>query len=257
MLTLLAALAFQVLPRPTWAVADLRDLKDSKSSYGRFAADAVAAELSRSADFEVIEGDRVNRSAKDLGLPQPLEGLIDLERVGQDLRASTIVSGEVVDYQVDPGGPARAGIRVIAYDVSSGLPINGALTVGVADFHDGLGKTAITQEAITRAVLGAVATLRRQQVPTAKIVNTTTRAVIIDRGARSGFRTGMVVILTRGSVQNGTGRIGKVEPTCAEISLERSGSIAPGDRVRAVFTPPALPPLGTSIFDRLPPNRPN
>ena len=248
---LLTALVFQAASKPLWVVADLRDLKDPKSNYGRVAAEAVGAELAKSRNLEVVEGDPVDRSVTNLGLPHPLERLIDLERVGQDLRATTILSGEVIDYRVEPGGPARAAIRLVACDVPSGSPVNGALTVGVADLRPGVTKDAILREALGRASLTAVATMSGQSIPTAIIVNTTSRVATINRGSRSGFRTGMQVIITRGSIRVGIAYVGKVEQYRAEITPERvSGGWGSGARVRAVFNPPALPPPGASPLDR-------
>ena len=251
MVSLLAALALQAASKPVWAVADLRDLRFPTSHYGHFAAGIVATELERLGTYEVIGGERVDRAVDKLNIRRPLDTLLALVQIGQELQVTTIVSGEVVEYRVEPGGPARAAVYVIVYDAESGWPVNGALAFGTADFHGGMSKDALVQEAIRRAIVEAVENTRRRTMPMATIVNTTSRLATIDGGSKAGLKTGMKVIMTRGLIELGTASVGKVEESRAEITPERIIiALAPGDRIRAAFDVPAyVYHRKVSIFD--------
>ena len=195
----------------------------------------------------------MKRSIETLGLTSPLDQLVNLERVGQDVRASTIVAGEVIDYrvkQVGGGKQAIVAVRMVAYDVSSGLPVNGALEKGESTIRSGnVTNDALIVDAIQQAAAIGVRTMQGQQLPSATVLNTTTQHALINQGTRSGFKSGDSVIITRGSLQVGTGRIGQIEPDQAEMTPERVLlGLAPGDRVRAVFNPPALPAAGVGVF---------
>ena len=243
----------QVTQLPSWAITEFKDLKAGASSkYGQAAADAVASELAKTNQYDVVPQESVKRSIETLGLSSPLEGLVNLSRVGQDVRATTIVQGEILDYKVSSvggGKQAIVAVRMVAYDVSSGLPVNGALEKGESTIRSGnVTDEALVTDAVGQAAAVAVRKMQGQQLPSATVLNTGKNIALLNQGSRSGFKTGDTVILTRGSIQVGTGRIGALEPDQAEISYERLvRGVAPGDRARAVFTPPSIPKIG-AIF---------
>lgn len=254
-LTVASRATAQVTQLPSWAVTEFKDLKGANSfHYGQSAADAVASELAKTNRYDVVPQDTVKRSIETLGLASPLDQIVNLSRVGQDVRATTIVAGEVVDYQVRQvggGKEALVAIRAVAYDVASGLPVNGALVEGESTVRSGnVTNDTLVNDAISQAAALAVRQMSTQQASVATVLNTTDRLALINQGARSGFRTGDSVIITRGAQQIGTGRIGAVEPDQAEMSPERLNGpgISPGDKVRTVFSPPALPLKGYSVF---------
>ena len=252
-LTLAGRAEAQVTQLPSWAITEFKDLKGGATSkYGQVAADAVASELAKTNQYDVVPQESVKRSIETLGLSSPPEGLVNLSRIGQDVRATTIVAGEVIDYKVNAvggGKQAIVAVRMVAYDVSSGLPVNGALEKGESTIRSGnVTDAALISDAVTQAAALAVRKVQSQQLPSATVLNTGARIALLNQGARSGFKTGDTVILTRGSIQVGTGRIGSLEPDQAEMSYERLiRGVAPGDRARAVFNPPEIP-KGVSIF---------
>ena len=252
-LTMAGRAEAQVTQLPSWAITEFKDLKGAASTkYGQAAADAVASELAKTNQYDVVPQESVKRSIETLGLSSPPEGLVNLSRIGQDVRATTVVAGEVIDYKVKSvggGKQAIVAIRMVAYDVSSGLPVNGALEKGESTIRSGnVTDETLISDAVAQAAAIAVRKVQSQQLPSATVLNTGIRTALLNQGARSGFKTGDTVILTRGSTQVGTGRIGVIEPDQAEMSYERLLlGVAPGDRARAVFNPPQLP-TGVSIF---------
>jgi hypothetical protein len=78
----------QVQQLPSWAVTEFRDLKSPGSKYGQVAADAVAGELAKTNRYDVVAQETVKRSIETLGLSSPLQGLVNLTRVGQDVRST-------------------------------------------------------------------------------------------------------------------------------------------------------------------------
>lgn len=242
----------QVQQLPSWAVTEFKDLKSPGSKYGQAASDAVAGELAKTNRYDVVAQETVKRSIETLGLTAPLQSLVNLTRVGQDVRATTIVQGEVADYRIDQvagGKQAIVALRMVAYNVASGLPVNGALEKGESTTRGGnVADEVLIQDAIGQAAAIAVRTMGGQQLPTATVLNTTRNGALINQGERSGFKTGDTVILTRGNTQVGTARVGVIEPDQAEITFQRTIlGVAPGDRVNAVFTAPALPAIGSLI----------
>ena len=253
-LTMASRAGAQVTQLPSWAVTEFKDLKGANAfKYGQAAADAVASELAKTNHYDVVAQDTVKRSIETLGLTSPPEGLVNLSRIGQDVRATTIVQGQVVDYQVRQVGGGKQAIvalRMVAYNVAGSLPVNGALVKGESTIRSGnvTNETLVT-DAIAQAAALGVKEMDNQRVPSATVLNTTTRLALINQGARSGFRTGDTVVITRGTLQVGTGRIGAVEADQAEMTPERTViGVAPGDKVSSLFSPPPLPVEGYSVF---------
>jgi hypothetical protein len=83
---------------PRWAVVGHKDLKGDDRKFGRAAAIALTAESVETKAYDVVPVGITISSFEKLGLSLPLP---DLVKVGQDIRAETIVGGEVIDYRVD------------------------------------------------------------------------------------------------------------------------------------------------------------
>ena len=120
----------QIVSLPTWAVVQF-DVKQGTAapSIGQSAAEAMVNELSKSQKYDVLSSETVTRTIGNLGFVQPMTRKNELIRVGQELRANTIVSGEVVNSRiVNVSGGKRADVmmRVIVWDVASGEQVNGA-----------------------------------------------------------------------------------------------------------------------------------
>lgn len=246
----------QVSTKPTWAVVDFsvrsRKGKLPDQSWGKVAAQDITDELEKTDDYDVLPTETVGRTASSLNLVQPIDSDVSLLRLGQELLASSIVSGEVINYRVVaiPGSKALRGdviIRVVVNDVGSGLPVNGAAVAASSSNQEGDDVTpdVVLSEAISQAASEIVSELRRYNLPTATVLNTYNEAghdsALINQGTRSGFRTGMEVVILRGREQVALGRISDVEPDDATVNLvESERGIQPGDRIRAVFLVPDI-----------------
>ncbi|MER3496101.1 MAG: hypothetical protein C4320_04430, partial [Armatimonadota bacterium] len=237
----------QLQQNPVWAVADFRDLKAPGSTYGQAAGEAVSARLGRTGRYDILPRETVQRAVDGLGLVQPLTNTNNILRVGAELRANTIVGGDIVDYRVlssAQGKQAYVSLRVTAYDVASGIPVNGATVSAQSTVRSG----AVSDETLINDAIGAgaeasVKQIVEQTLPTGTVLNTFQRSAVINQGSRSGFKTGQELIITRGRDQVATARVGDVQPSQSTITVVRSfKGLQPGDKVRVVFTPDNIVP---------------
>ena len=215
----------QLVSRPLWFVPDFVDLTGRGDELGKVAAATLAENLTR--DHEVLSDQKVRAVADELNIVSPFSRLLDFARAGGELRANFFVKGEVVDYAISLGGPARATVRLVAYRVSSGFPVGGATLV---------------RDAVRRATVMAAEQMRGRRLPRATVVQMGVRYATIDRGGWSGFRDGMAVSVTRGPIDVAVGKITALETFRGKVGFERlTRGIAPGDIVTATYEPPALP----------------
>ncbi len=236
----------QIKQLPSWAVADFVDRK-GKTVYGAEAAKAVANSLGKTGKYDVQPQETVARVAEGLGLSQPLDGRTNLMAVGRELKVSTIVSGEIIDYRVDEspaGKQARISMKVVAYDVAAQEPVNGA---AVAAFSTVRGKDVSTDvlinDAIAQAASLAVDKINQQSLPTGTLLNTNTDIALMNQGSRTGFKEGQEVIISRGREQVASGVVFDLSADKSYIRVKRSfKGIQPGDRVRAIFQVPDITP---------------
>ncbi len=255
MVALVASLAFSLAPeRPLWAVTEFRDLKAGK--YGREASEAVAKELAAK-DYEIVPARKFRQAADDLRFKSPLKDAGELSRaaakaMGKADRERVVVAGEVLDFgfrNVKGGRQAVVALRVVAYDVESALPAAGALEKGESEPKKRVNDEELLLGALKNAAAVVIHRLRAEGAPVATIVNTTTRATVINAGSSGGFRAGDSVFVTRGVKTIALGRVGAIEPDQAEIVLERVVVYpSPGDRVHAAFAPP--PPSCLFLYSR-------
>jgi len=232
----------QLTTQPTWAV--LPFVVDAKAAgmanLGTVASDAVASELSKTNLYDVVPQEQIKRAAESLGLQLPITDQTSLLRLAQEVRASTVVTGEVVEYRILPNGGGKqavVGMNVNVIDVASGLPVNGA-GVGARStvrLNDASNDTVVT-EAIGMAASDAVSRIRSQTLPTGTVLNTTEKTALINQGTRSGFKRGQRVVVVRGREQVATGTITDVEADQAYLESNRIiKGIQPGDKVRVIF----------------------
>ncbi|HVT12989.1 MAG TPA: hypothetical protein VHE55_12055, partial [Fimbriimonadaceae bacterium] len=232
----------QLTTQPTWAV--LPFVVDSHAAgvanVGNTASDAVASELSKTNLYDVVPQEQIKRAAENLGLTLPVMDPTTYLRLAQEVRASTVVTGEVVGYRILPNGGGKqaiVGVNVNVIDVASGLPINGAgvtskSTVRVGDVSD----ETLVNEALGAAAAEAISTIRSQTLPTGTILNTTEETALINQGTRTGFTKGQHVVVVRGRQEVATGTIVDVEPDQAYLHPDRVIlGIQPGDKARVIF----------------------
>ncbi len=233
----------QLTTQPTWAVLPFTvnpKIAAAMPNVGNVAAEAVASELARTNLYDVVPQETVRRSAETLGLTLPITDPTTLLRLAQEVRATTIVTGEVVDYKIvnSAGGKqAYIGMNVIVRDVASGLPVNGAGVSSASTFRVGnVPNDVLVNEAIGLGATKAVDMIRTQTLPTGTVLNTTTEVSLINQGTRTGFKVGQKVIITRGREQVATATVSEVEPDQAFLKTTRSlKGIQPGDKVRVIF----------------------
>jgi hypothetical protein len=228
-------------------VTEFRD-RGGYCGYGKATVQALAERIVDARMGDVAPLEEVERTAAALGLALPLRSLADLCRSAAGIaasshRAAIVVSDEFLSHDVEPPRGRRQAcveIRLVAYDVASGLPLNGALASGQSPVRtDAVSNTDLIAEAARQAVGDAVRTMRWNPLPLGRILATYTRSAQIDRGAREGFFTGQTTSVMRGHETVCVGTIGRVEADRTEITFARVyGSPAPGDRVRGTFVPP-------------------
>jgi hypothetical protein len=236
----------QVQFQPSWAVTQFTTHNGLDPAYGVAAADAVNGELARTSKYQMIPPTVVASQIKTLTLTAPLQGIENLLRVGQELRANTIVNGDVIATQiknVGGGKQARVAMRAVAYDVASGLPINGAAVIGISTTRSGSDVTdeALIKDSIRAGANLAIRDFQQHQLPGATVLNTLTDRAYINQGTRAGFAAGQEVVITRGREEVATGHISDLEPDESSVIIERSFlGVAPGDHIRAIYPVPEI-----------------
>lgn len=235
----------QIQTLPGWAVVEFSARKPEFRKYGSAAAEAVGNELAKTGRYDVQPQETVSRAVSSLGLQSPVTDDVSLLRLGQELRVSTLVTGEIVNARVQKvsgGKQADVIVRVIVRDVASNLPINGSATTGSSTIRTGdVDDETVIQEALQAVGARVVADINSKTLPSATVQNTLESTAFINQGSRSGFTNGMQVIVLRGREQVATARVFNVEFDSASIRIERSSKgLQPGDRVRSVFNVPQV-----------------
>ena len=202
----------QVVSLPTWAVVQF-DVRQGAggATLGQAAAESLINELSKSQKYDVLSTETVNRTIQNLGFVPPLTRKNELIRVGQELRANTIVSGEVVNSRivaVNGGKRADVMMRTIVWDVASGEQVNGAAVLQSSGIRTGdVSDETLYDEADASASFESVAAIQKNTLPTATILNTTSKRALINQGTRTGFTSNQEVIILRGREQVARGRV--------------------------------------------------
>jgi len=236
----------QVANLPSWAIVGF-DVKQGlgKAALGDQAAEALINELGKTGRIDVLSAETVNRTAQNLGFVAPITNQTELLRLGQELRVSTIVSGEIINSRVVNTPSGKRGdviMRVIVWDVASGVQVNGAALSQSSGFRSAeTSDDALLQEAVTSGAFAAVSAIERNTLPTATILNTLDSEALINKGSREGFTQGQEVLIIRDRQQVARGKIKTVEPDQAFVQVTQSTKgIQPGDKVRAVFAVPTI-----------------
>ena len=216
----------QVTVAPSWAVVEFENLKSPGTNFGKVAADAVANELMKTNQYEVQSAETIDRAAKAIGITLPAAGgTTNLFRLADELRVSTIVTGQIAAYSVSntgAGKQARVTIRTVVYDVPSQTAINGAVVTADSTQRGGtVDDATLIADAIQQASRNTVRDIQSKSLPFGTVLNTTTSAAFINKGARAGFKDGQEVIILRGKQQVGIGRVYDTEPDGATVRVER------------------------------------
>ena len=247
------AFALQAGLRPPCAIVGFRDLKEPKSAFGRIAEDLFAIEWAEGNARPIDSSDRVHEAARLVDV-DPLAAPLDtVARVVERLGARRYLRGEIVDYRTRTvqGRPCtEVALRVVLYSVAWEFPLNFAFERGASDPKNGLGTE---RSRLLEALASAVAVVAQKldaSGPRARVKRATPLDVIIDGGARAGFRVGARVLVTRGVIERTRGHVIRCGLDEAEIKLEGNLlTLSEGDTVRQAMEPIPLPPAGESVFD--------
>lgn len=236
--------------KPTWVVVEFRNLKAPiGTTFGKTVAEALGSELGKLDKYDVVGQEYVARSILSLGISSPPDNDVNLFRVAQENRASSVVSGDIIDYRIVPVGSGKqavVAINVTVYDVASQLAVNGsAVTARSTVRPSSVDDATLVNDAIAQGAVQAVREIQNRTLPTATILNTGVNTALINQGSRTGFAEGQALIILRGHEQVATAKVSEVEPDSATITIERSSrifskGIQPGDKVRAIFEAPRV-----------------
>ena len=240
----------QIQTLPTWAVVDFVNRSPGGKGgekIGALAADAISDELGKSNKYEITPRESVARAITQLNLVTPVTESTSLTRLANELQATSLVTGEVINYQIRPNGngkQADVAIRMVVRDVASGLPVNGSAQTASSSVRAGdTPDDVLLGEAFGIAAAKAVNDINTRQLPKGTVLNTFEESAFINQGTRSGFKTGQKLIIYRGAEQVATATITEVSYDDATARIDRSyKGIRPGDRVQVVFDVPNIEP---------------
>ncbi len=242
----------QIETRPTWAVTEFENVsKKGPENLGKIAAQAISDELGKTNQYDVLPVETVVRVMADLGLQAPVKNAPDLNRLGMNLQANTVVSGQIVKWRIIPSGAGKQAdvlLRMEVRDVASGLTVNGSALqcssgVRTGDVSD---ETLLTQ-ALTAGAFTAVSDMSKRSLPAATVLNTLPKEALINKGSRSGFEENQTVIIVRGREQVAQALVARVDPDSAFVRVTRQiKGVQPGDRVRVIFDVPSIKDFGAA-----------
>lgn len=243
----------QLQTSPAWAIVDFV-CKDK--AIGLAAAEAMQSALGKVSGIDLIPKETVDRTIVQLALQPPITEKTSLMRLGAEVGAATIVTGNVVAWQVSSSGGGKKAtvvMRVVVTDVASGLPINGAALQASSSVRTGDSEDmTVLNEALATAAAKATIEIRSKTLPTATVLNTIRDTALINHGTRTGFKAGMELVVTRGRDQVAVAQVTDVEPDSSTIRITRFiRGIQPGDRVRAVYDVPMPKNLINDNDDRV------
>ena len=205
--------AAQYAQLPTWVVVDFVNSAPQGGDFGQAATDAVATELGKTSKYDVTPVETVRRTAEGLGLqmPIPFTKVTNLLRLGQELHASSIVTGELLNYRiVASGGTKHADVimRVVVLDAASALPVNGAALVAhSADRVLSASDQTLIKEAVSAAASAAVIQIQGKTLPHGTLLNTREKDALVNQGSRTGFENGQSLAHLRGAVKLGAAQL--------------------------------------------------
>lgn len=233
---------------PAVAIVDfeVNTSKVGSPELGKQAAAAVRAEFARLGTADIVPIETVNRTIGEMGWEKAPGDRAGLIRLGQNLNVNTIITGNVIEARVDQvggGRQARILVAIEVRDVASGLVVNGAWAIGNSGVRTGdVAEASMMGDAINDMAFSTVRDMAGRQLPSATVLNTLPNQALINKGSRSGFKSGMQVIIVRGKDQVGSATVGSVDPDSSFINFgQLIKGVQPGDKVRTLYTPERTP----------------
>ncbi len=245
-LILMGRAVAQIQTLPSWAVVDFINTSGKGGGkIGAMAADAMADELSKTGKYDVTPREQIGRAITQLNLVAPVTEATSLARLASEVQATSLVTGEVVNWQIRPVGSGKQAdviVRSVVRDVASGLPVNGSAQNASSSVRPGdTADDVLLNEAFGLVSAKMVADITNRQLPRATVLNTFQQTAFINQGTRSGFKDGQKLIVFRGVDQVATAVVVSADYDNSEVRIIRSyKGISPGDKVQVVFEVPEI-----------------
>jgi hypothetical protein len=227
---------------PRWAVLDFNNNTGyGGAEIGRQAADALDVELFNAHKTEVISRSEIASAVSLLGLQYPLD-VIDIQKLGKNLGAQAVVSGDVLSVSRNDKHQVQVVLAVRVTSVASGELINGALAQGSSVTRgNSTDEDAFVNEAIRKAAFAAIGRMAKFNLPLATVLsNQGTDAVLLNKGSRDGYFLGLNMLVLREGRETGRLKVSSVDAdTSIAAVTDRGIGIRPQDRAHALFTMPS------------------
>jgi len=251
------------VPIQTVVVLDFATAQGIDPILGRKAADALAVELQRSGDYEVVPRQQVEQAfATQPGLAPPFNESTQA-RLAQAVNARGVFSGLVVASQVTNGRSARVTLETRLLDAASQDFINGTVvSESTEDQLTQMTAEVLVDQALNKAAVTAVRRIKQQPIPTGTVLNTTVNDAELNIGARVGAAVGQRYSVLRDVFNRSKDRVERVkigevvvtrveaDQSSARIAGNNIGGVKTGDKVRLIFAPntyPVNPTTGASM----------
>ncbi len=246
------------------AVLDFATAPGIDPILGRKAADALAVELQRSQDYEVVTRQELETAVTEQpGLKPPYNSATQ-SRLANAVNARSVISGRVVNAIINARRSARVQIEVRKLDAATGDYVNGTQISEITD--DKLQDTdteVLVDEALNKAAYAAVRSMKQTNLPEATVLNVTTNDVELNIGTNRGAAVGQRYSLLR-DIENASKtdrfgnklverlKIGEIQvirvesdQSVARLVAGGDAGIRTGDKVRQIYVPSNFP-LSTS-----------
>lgn len=223
------------------------------SIYGRKAADALAVELQKSGDYEIVPRQQVENAIATLpGLAPPYTPATQ-GRLAQAVSASVVFSGRVQAAEIINRRAARVTLEVLKLETITTDYVNGTTVSESTSELSDISSEVLVDQALNKASATSVLKLKRSLPPSGTVLNTTVNDVELSVGARVGASVGQHYSVLR-DIYNKTKdrveriKIGEVEITKVEMDQsvarvvgENPAGVRTEDKVRQIFVPTSYP----------------
>ncbi|MDF2439363.1 MAG: hypothetical protein JWN98_347 [Abditibacteriota bacterium] len=224
---------------------------------GRKTADALAVELQRSGDFEVIPRQQVEEAVRTQPGLRPPYNEPTQARLAGVVGARSVFSGRVVRVLLSARRSARIQIEVRQLDAATGDFINGTqISEVTTDKLEDVDNDVLIDEAINKAAFAAVRAMKQTRLPEGTVMNVTRSDVETNLGTRSGAAPGQRYSVLRDVFNRALGRVERVkvgevtivrveaDASTAVLSAGGQAGVKTGDKVRQIFIPSAVAFVG-------------
>jgi hypothetical protein len=228
--------------------------------YGRKAADALAVELQKSGDYEIVPRQQVEQAVATLpGLAPPYTPATQA-RLAQAVNANVVFSGRVTTAEVTNRRVARVTLEVRKLETLTTDYVNGTtVSESTSELAD-VSSEVLVDQALNKAAATAVLKLKRSLPPSGTVLNTTVNDVELSVGSRIGAAVGQRYSVLRDIYNRSKDRVERIkigEVEIVKVEMDQSvarmvgdnpAGVRTEDKVRQIFVPTSYPmsPDGTA-----------